>query len=67
MQIRLLDPFGSVMASGELSVPDVPGIDEFTPSLLDEVRSRFLGQRHPVSVSVPGAHPGALYSIEVSE
>lgn len=65
-RIELLDPFGQVMGEGELILRDVPGVDEHTPSVADEFRQRFAGQR--LLIETPLApHPGARYSIRVGD
>jgi hypothetical protein len=61
LRFELLDPFGTVIGCGELEVPDVPGIDQHTPSVADEIRSRFVGQR--ISLD----RPGPPYSLRVVE
>lgn len=62
--VELLNPFGAVLASGELTAPDVPGADEHTPSAADEF-ARFAGQR--LKIDPPeGFEPPGPYSIRVS-
>ena len=65
VDVEVLDAFGSVMAKGELNIPHVPGVDEATPSLADEVRQRFSRKR--VVLDVPGTDPRARYSIRFGE
>jgi hypothetical protein len=63
-RIELLDPFGNVLAEGELTPRDVPGIDEYTPSAADEF-ARFAGQR--LTLSPPeGYQPPGSYSLRVA-
>ena len=59
--VKLLDPFGAVLASGELTAADVPGIDASTPSAADEF-ALFLGQR--LKIDPPeGREPPGPYSV----
>lgn len=64
MKIEIIDPFGTTMADGELTVADVPGIDETTPSTRQELDARFVGKR--LTVNIPDGNPNVLYSIRVS-
>ena len=62
--VELLDPFGAVLAEGDLTARDVPGIDEFTPSAAQEF-DRFTGQR--LKLDPPdGYSPPGSYTIRVS-
>jgi hypothetical protein len=61
--VELLDPFGAVLAEGDLTARDIPGVDELTPSAADEF-ARFAGQR--LTLSPPdGYSPPGPYSIRV--
>lgn len=64
VKAAILDPFGAVIAEGELHVPHVPGIDEHTPSVADEVRSRLTGTRSVLEI--PG-YGGPAYSLRITE
>lgn len=64
VRAAILDPFGAVVAEGELHVPHVPGIDEHTPSVADEVRARLTGTRS--ILTVPG-YEGPAYSLRITE
>jgi hypothetical protein len=64
VRAAVLDPFGSVVAEGELCVPHVPGIDESTPSVADEVRARLTGRR--MMLDMPG-YDGPAYSLRITE
>ena len=63
---QILDPFGGVMAEGELHVPHVPGADDRTPSLADQVRRQFTNRRLELP-SVPGVYEGPPCSIRITE
>jgi hypothetical protein len=63
-KVEILDPFGSVFASGELTPVDVPGIDESTPSAAQEFEDKFVGKR--LTIDIPGGAPNVLFSIRVS-
>lgn len=63
MQVALLDPFGMVLASGELTVHDAPGIDEHTPSVAEELRERFYDVS--CALQLPGMNPAAPYQIRI--
>ena len=64
LSVSLLDPFGNAVAIGELTVADVPGADEHTPSVADELTQRFLGRR--IELASTEAYSGPPYSIQVS-
>lgn len=58
--VQLLDPFGAVLAEGDLMPADVPG----TPSAADEF-ARFAGQR--LKIDPPeGFEPPGPYSLRVA-
>jgi len=62
--VQLLDPFGGVLAEGDLVPADVPGIDESTPSAAEEF-ARFAGQR--LKIDPPeGFEPPGPYSLRVA-
>jgi hypothetical protein len=60
LHVELLDPFGGVIAAGDFSVPDVPGADQHTPSLAQEVSTRLRDQR--CSLVLEG-YEGPPYSV----
>ena len=63
-RIEVLDPFGNVVADGDLTVHDVPGADEHTPSVAEEFAERFTGQR--IVLASTSVYQGPPYSIRVS-
>jgi hypothetical protein len=67
LHVQLHDPFGTVIAEGDLTIPRRlrrVGEDDFTPSVADEIASRLTG--HRLSLNVPDIDPRMLYSITVT-
>ena len=65
MRVEIRDPYGTVIAEGPLTVHDSPGIDEHTPSTLDEIRTRLRGRR--LVIQVPEIPPEMAYTLLVIE
>lgn len=64
MHVIIRDPFGTTIAEGVLTVLDVPGIDEHTPSLAEEISQRFTGKM--IELIVPETDPRMRYTMLVT-
>jgi hypothetical protein len=65
MRIEIRDAFGTNIAEGELTVHNSPGVDEHTPSTLDEINTHLRGQR--IALKIPSVPEHMAWSILVYE
>jgi len=61
MQAEICDPFGTVIAKGELTILDAPGIDDLTPSVAEEISERLVGKG--ISLLIPGGDLRMTYQL----